>query len=139
MANKRIQECGFHHIALSASNFEKSLQFYTEGLGFTKYRSWKTETGRSIALLNFGNDTYVELFSDGKQEAVPVEPAGSYFHLALRTTDAEGAFHCALSAGAQPHKEPALCILPATPEMRVKIAFVKGPDGELIEFFEPQE
>lgn len=136
MANQVIKDCGFHHIALSASDFEKSLKFYTEGLGYTVYRSWETETGRKIAMLDFGNGTLLELFSDGKRENVPEEPAGSYFHLALKTSDTKAAFESALKAGGTVHKAPSECVIPSCPEIKAVIGFVKGPDGELIELFE---
>ena len=34
MANGKIAGCGFHHVALQTSSFERSLTFYIEGLGF---------------------------------------------------------------------------------------------------------
>ena len=32
--NRKFSGCGFHHVALRASDFDKSLLFYTEGMGF---------------------------------------------------------------------------------------------------------
>lgn len=135
MANEMVKGCGFHHMALAASDFEKSLKFYTEGLGFEIYRSWKTGNGGTIALLDMGNGDLIELFSDGK-EGFHGECAGAYFHLALKTTDAKGAYKRAMEYGATSHKEPAEMCIPSEPPMPVCIAFVKGLDGELIEFFE---
>lgn len=40
MANEKIAGCGFHHVALQTSDFEKSLAFYTEGLGFQLRAKW---------------------------------------------------------------------------------------------------
>ncbi|MBQ2966635.1 MAG: VOC family protein [Clostridia bacterium] len=136
MANQVVENCGFHHIALSASDFEKSLKFYTEGLGFTVYRSWIAGSGKKIALLDMGNGNCIELFSDGEKAEYPAEPAGSYFHLALNTTDAKSAYEKAIAYGAPSHKAPAEYTLPAQPPIEAVIAFVKGPDGELIEFFQ---
>lgn len=134
--NKVVKNCGFHHIALSASDFEKSLKFYTEGLGFEVYRSWVAGSGKKIALLDMGNGNCIELFSDGEKAEYPAEPAGSYFHLALKTDDAKDAYEKAIAYGAPSHKAPDTYALPAQPPINAIIAFVKGPDGELVEFFQ---
>ena len=139
MKNQKVKDCGYHHIALSASDFQKSLEFYTKGLGCSVFRTWETEDGRKIAMLDFGNGTYLELFSNGKQQDFLPEAAGGFFHLALKTTDAADAYERALEAGAKPHKMPAECSLPSEPVLHIKTAFVNGPDNELIEFFEIKE
>ena len=118
------------------SDFEKSLKFYTEGLGFTVYRSWIAGSGKKIALLDMGNGNCIELFSDGEKAEYPAEPAGSYFHLALKTDDAKEAYEKAIAYGAPSHKAPDTYALPAQPPINAIIAFVKGPDGELVEFFQ---
>ena len=66
MSNKVISGCTFHHIALQTSNFEKSLKFYTEGLGFEVFRTFTASTGKKVALIDIGEGSYFELFSDGE-------------------------------------------------------------------------
>lgn len=65
MANSIIPGCGVTHISLNASDFDRSVRFYTEGLGFTVFRKWGNP-GRQIALLDSGDGTCIELFSDAK-------------------------------------------------------------------------
>lgn len=134
MANEVVKNCGFHHIALAASDFEKSLKFYTEGLGFKVFRTWTAGSGKTIALLDMGNGDMIELFSDGEAGSHE-ECAGAYFHLALKTTDTVAAYNRALEFGAKSHKVPTDMELPSEPPIPVCLAFVVGPDGELIEFF----
>lgn len=135
MGNEIIKNCGFHHVALSASDFEKSFKFYTEGLGFNLFRTFISSSGKKVALLDMGNGDMIELFSDG-ENGNHDECAGSYFHLALKTTDAKAAYKRAMEFGAESHKVPADMELPSEPPIKACIGFVKGPDGELIEFFE---
>ena len=129
---------GFHHIALHSSDFEKSYKFYTEGLGFTEYRRWKSGE-RTIALLDAGNGAMIELFSNGKERTCFEEQAGHYVHLALRVKDSKAAYEKAMAYGAVSKMEPKVMDLPSEPPIPAVISFVKGPDGEEVEFFEVRE
>lgn len=137
MENKVIGCKGFHHIALHASDFEKSYRFYTEGLGFREYRRWNNPE-RTICLLEMGGDAMIELFSDGAPRTTFEPQSGFYVHLALCVEDSAAAFARAITYGAISKKEPSLMTLPANPPINAVISFVKGPDGEEIEFFEPR-
>jgi glyoxylase I family protein len=136
MENTVIGCTGFHHVALHSSDFEKSYKFYTEGLGFKEYRRWKAANGRTIALLDAGNGAMVELFSDGAERKCFKEQSGFYTHLALCVKDSKAAYERALKYGAQSKMEPTAMELPSEPPIPATISFVKGPDGEEIEFFE---
>ncbi len=138
MANTVIPGMSFHHAALSVSDFDKSLKFYTQALGFTVYRSWTAGTGKKIALLDIGNGSYFEMFSDG-EPCEHTENAGQFFHLALKVTDTKAAYDAAMAGGAVSHKVPTTMLLPSEPPIPVTLAFVLGPDGEQIEFFCPEE
>lgn len=137
MENKIIGCKGFHHIALHASDFERSYRFYTEGLGFREYRRWNNPE-RTICLLEMGGDAMLELFSDGAPRTTFEPESGFYVHLALAVEDSAAAFARAITHGAVSKKEPSLMTLPSTPPINAVISFVKGPDGEEIEFFEPR-
>ena len=136
MANQIIQGCDFHHVALQTKDFEKSLKFYTDGLGFQLRAKWRADSGKEIALLNIGNGSYFELFSDGEPaEEQPVR-AGAFFHLALAVSDTRQAFKRAVACGGVPHVAPKEVSLGEHGEVRAALSFVLGPDGEQIEFFQ---
>ena len=139
MENTVIGCTGFHHVALHSSDFEKSYKFYTEGLGFKEYRRWKAANGRTIAHLDAGNGAMIELFSDGAERTCFEEQSGLYIHLALRVKDSKAAFARALEYGAKVKMEPKEMELPSEPPIPATISFVKGPDGEEVEFFEVRE
>lgn len=137
MANKIIEGCTFHHVALQTSDFEKSLKFYTEGLGFEIYRTFVASSGKNVALLDIGGGSFFEIFSDGEKSDAKRDYAGRYFHLALEVKDAKAAYARAIEYGAEEMgKAPREMELPSNPPMPVVIGFVKGPDGEEIELFQ---
>ena len=137
MSNKVISGCTFHHIARQTSNFEKSLKFYTEGLGFEVFRTFTASTGKKVALIDIGEGSYFELFSDGEVKEDKRDYAGRYFHLALKVDDAKAAYERALEYGGEEMgKAPREMELPTNPPMPVVIGFIKGPDGEELEFFQ---
>jgi glyoxylase I family protein len=131
MANKKIPNAGVHHLALASADFDKSVKFYTEGLGFEKVAEWGEGTGRAV-LLDIGNGSHFEIFANGtKNEEKDVK----FVHFAFATSNPDIAYENALKAGAVSHTEPKSVDIPATPVLPVRIAFVKGPDGEVLEFF----
>lgn len=134
MADKLIT--GFHHLAMHVKDFDASLKFYTEGLGFKVTRAWGQEGSRQTVLLDTGDGNYLEMSSGGPQEP---KPEGAFVHLALRTTDTDRAIERARAAGAEVTVEPKSIVIGATPPIPVRLAFFKGPDGEVIELFEQDE
>jgi len=138
MESKAIEGLSFHHAALQVSDFEKSLKFYTEGLGFTLFRKWTAGTGKTLALIDMGSKEYFELFSDGEKRTHDDAEAGSFLHLALRVKDTKAAYARAIEYGASPLTEPKHVDIPSDPVLPVSLSFVKGPDGEQIEFFQPE-
>ncbi len=130
---------GFHHLALNTSDLEKSVKFYTECLGFTVYRRWKSGDGsKDICLLDCGNGNKMELFSSANPRTTYDEEAGNVIHIAFRVDNAKYWFDKTVSFGAEVHMEIAEKVLPADPPINCILGFVKGPDGELIEFFQEQ-
>lgn len=130
--NLKIGGGGFHHLALRAFNFEATVQFYKEGLGFTEKNYWG-EGDKRVVLLDTGDGNYMEVFAGGTDEQPPV---GSYFHVAFRTNDVDAAVEAAKAAGAVVTVEPKDTVLGVNPPTPVRIAFVKGLNGEIIEFFQ---
>lgn len=131
MANKKVPNIGVHHLALSSADYDKCVKFYTEGLGFTVVAEWGEGTGKA-ALLDIGNGCHFEVFGNGSTNPQKDE---KFVHFAFATSSPDEAYKNALAAGAVSHMEPQSLDIPATPPMPVRIAFVKGPDGELLEFF----
>jgi len=131
MANKKIPNIGVHHLALSAVDFDKSIKFYTEGLGFEKVAEWGEGTGRA-ALLDIGNGVCIEVFGNGSANE---QKDAKFAHFALATSNPDLAYANAIAAGAVSQAEPKSLEIPATPPIPVRIAFVRGPDGEVLEFF----
>jgi len=131
MANEKIPGAGSHHLAISSADFDRSIKFYTEGLGMRPVASWG-EGDKRAALLDIGDGSHVEIFAGGPTQAQERE---RFVHFAFRTSDPDTAFANAIAAGAKEKMLPKTLDIPADPPLPVRIAFVFGPDGEVLEFF----
>jgi len=130
--NKVLGGGGIHHVAIRAKDFDASVRFYTETLGFRKQASWGEGDGRA-AMLDTGNGSCLEVFAGGSPDA---KPEGAILHLALHAADVDAAIARVRAAGAQITMEPATIDVPSQPAaMSIRLAFFKGPDGEVIELF----
>jgi glyoxylase I family protein len=127
--NKVIGGGGFHHVAIRVRDFDASVKFYTEALGFTERVRWGEGDKRGI-LLDTGDGNYLEIFAGG---APGPKPEGAFLHLALRTDNVDAAIEVARRAGMEVTVEPKDVSLGTVP---ARIAFFKGPDGEIIELFQ---
>ena len=122
---------GFHHIGLKCSNIEKSLTMY-KALGMKEVMRWG-EGENMIVMLDIGDGGRIEMFANGSDA---FSPSGKWIHFALKVTDADAAYHHALSVGFASHMEPTSMVLATNPSPTpIRIAFVCGPDGEQLEFF----
>lgn len=136
MANDKIPNLGFHHIALKVKNFDEALKFYTEGLGYKVFTGWG-EAGHEIVMLDLGDGGLLELF---RGESDTVFNDTGYIHFAVKVDDVDAAYNKAIAAGAKPHTLPKVVHLNSKPiDMSINIAFVLGPGGEQIEFFKVVE
>lgn len=132
--NEKIVGCGFHHLSMKVRDLDASVKFYTEGLGFVERFSWGEGTRRTV-LLDTGDGNYFEI-SQGDPEEDHGE--GVFRHIALRADDCEAALEAARAAGAEVTVETRDVTLSAKPPLPIRIAFFKGPDGELIELFQDE-
>ena len=124
---------GIQHVALKASDFQKSRAFY-EGLGLKPLVGWGEGKGEAL-MLDTGCGV-IELFNaDADYPAV-----GRFNHVAFNVgapEDVAEMYELALSLGAKPQQEAkTIPIQNARPYgVVITCAFVYGPDGESVEFF----
>src|SRR6266545_3286699 len=136
------------HVAILCPDVDSSLRFYREALGFSRRYEWtqtKSPAGQVVyegrgVYLELGGHTYIELFPGGRDEVDSA--AGPMHHIALIVPDVDVVYPKCLAAGGQPFPvsdwtgEPTSLLINGEPEMRVRVAFIKGPAGELIELYE---
>lgn len=118
---------GIHHVALKVSDFKKALKFYTEGLGFKYLTGWG-EGDRRICMLDAGGGNKIELFAGGED----APGVGRYIHLAFKSDDPDADYARALELGAVSWRPPYDA---SAGNMNMRLAFVYGPGGEMLEFF----
>ena len=138
---------GFHHVAIRAIDFDETLRFYTEGLGFKVHFPFSVP-GRidRAAFLDAGDGRFVEVFGDGstvqsegrRRRPEEERTEGALLHFCLRVADTPAAYAKALEAGASSRVEPVTRQLSQDPLVEVCIAFVTGPNGEVIEFMQSE-
>lgn len=122
---------GFHHIAMNVTDFDGSVGFYTDVLGFTVAKEWGEPGSRAI-MLDAGNGNYVEMF----EKETADEGKGSLLHLALRSDNCDEIMDRVRESGAEITVETKDVDIQATPVYPVRIAFFKGPSGEILEIFQ---
>lgn len=123
---------GIHHIAIRARDFDASVRLYTEGLGLVPGLAWGEGNSRGLMLLT-ADGSAVELFAGGTDAE---KPEGHFLHLAFTSADPDADFARALAAGATEMRPPYDHVIPTKPEpTHVRLAFVYGLDGEVLEFF----
>jgi catechol 2,3-dioxygenase-like lactoylglutathione lyase family enzyme len=139
---------GFHHVAIRAVDFDATIRFYTQGLGFTVHYRFAVP-GRidQAAFLDTGDGRYIEVFgrgstvqAEGRRRRPDEEPTeGALLHFCLRVADVEASYTQALAAGAVSRRPPGTARLGEDPPTEVQIAFVAGPNGEVIEFLKSDQ
>lgn len=120
-------------MAVWTADWDRSLRFYIDGLGFTQKIIWGESPKRGV-MLDTGDGNYLEIF---EREVAP-EPTGEahILHLCFRVDDCAAAVEVARAAGAQVTTETFAPPVFEKMGLGAKIAFILGPDGEIIEFFE---
>ena len=129
---------GFHHTALRVRDIDASIRFYRDVLGLTLKAHWTMSNGQPAAMLDPGDASYIELFHDPQR---PDDAGGGWLHIALRTDDVDATLEKARDAGCEVTIEPKDVTFQNTtdqapPEIPIRLAFFKGPDGEVIELFD---
>ena len=124
---------GIHHVSLKPAGkaaFDRTVAFYHETLGLPILRAWG-EGDSSGAMLDTGSGI-IEINADGKGE----QTGGAIHHFALATRQVDTVVAAVRAAGYPITVEPADGALPTEPPYRVRMAFCKGPCGEVIELFD---
>lgn len=126
---------GYHHVAVKASDFEKSLGFYKDLLELKQVAAWGEGDGRAV-MLALADDSRIELFAGGHK----IEQAESpYIHIAFRVDCPDCIVEKLRKEGYRVKMEPQDVDISGTPGFKARLAFVYGPDGEEIEFFAPKD
>lgn len=145
---------GLDHVALRAVDFDRTVRFYTEALGFRRAYQWDRSTlelpggtfttGARGAYLDAGDGTLLEVLPGGR----PATPDGILFHYCVHVRDVDAAYRRALAAGATPYAfhlrgpagdtatwggEPVTGYFNGDRRSRSRAAFVRGLNGEVIQ------
>lgn len=129
----------FHHIALRPSprDFDRTLDFYTKVLGAKIDREWVMGETR-CAMIDLGGGILVEIFGNGSRDP----GVGSIPHFAFETDDvAESLRFCremgyseCTPGGLPTDSSLEDFVMSEEPFYAMKIGFILGPCGEVIEF-----
>ena len=121
---------GFHHVAMKVFDFDKTVAFYTEGLGFEKGISWGEGSNRAI-MINIGGGSYLEIFAGGKKAE---DEDGVITHIAFKSKNCDEDLQRAVNAGASVTLEAQNVDIASIPVNPVRIAFCKEPAERLLKF-----
>jgi len=132
--NPIIKGCGTHHIAVQTRDWAASMRLYQDVLGMKLVAEFGSPE-RKIVLLDIGDGSHIELF-EPKSDTPPVDaPATNdpVMHFALTTTNTRASLEHVRQAGYEITVESKEVKLG---QWNVTNGFFKGPNGELIEFFQ---
>lgn len=119
------------HVGIRVSDMDRSIQFYSDVLGFCLRDRVKLGEKVELAFLKTAeSNCEIELVA-GEQEGIALE--GRVHHLAFTVEGIESII--------ERLKENGVTLLDSgTREVLggIKIAFFRGPDGELLELFQPK-
>ena len=122
------------HTMLRVKDLEESIRFYTELLGMQVIKKLDFPEGKfTLAFLGYGPEeaeTVIELTYN--YDHGPYDLGSGYGHIALETADIYGTAETLRAGGALITREPG-----PMKHGKTHIAFLKDPDGYLIELVQP--
>lgn len=133
MGNGQLHQ-GFHHVAISTDDWDSTIGFY-DALGYTSAVGWGEAPNRAV-MLDAGDGTYIEVFERPQGSDKPGE---TLLHFCLRTNDVDAAHAKAMEMGMKEIAAPSSATVSTTSghgEMPVRLSFLEGPTGEVIEFLQ---
>ena len=129
-----VKSCGLHHVTIQTRDWAASMRLYCDVLGMNVLVEFGP-TERRMALLDVGDGSHIELIAPTADTPAVGSPAANdpLVHIALATSDAAGALENVREAGYEITMEPKDVSLD---DLEATVAFFKGPNGEVIEFFQ---
>ena len=121
---------GLAHIGMFVDDLDRSLDFYTNVLGFKKFSGWTGKHNR-VALLRLGTCTLEMMQPLEKKEFA----LGRYAHVALTVSNIEEVYKTLLDKGIKFNSEE-ITVNPTWGPTGAKYILFNGPDGETIEIAE---
>jgi catechol 2,3-dioxygenase-like lactoylglutathione lyase family enzyme len=131
----------FHHVSLSVGDLAAQRRWYAEALGFTEVIEefeladppvrtalLRSAGGVRVELIERAGSARIHVFGD----ALDTVRAQGYGHWALEVDDLDAAFAQLTGHGAAAVSPPAAAVQPGA-----KFAYVKDPEGNLIELVQP--
>jgi glyoxylase I family protein len=125
----------FEHVGMTVSNMDRSVTFYCDLLGLTLHLRKKTDDGADLAFLDAGG-VMLEIIApaNGAKRAVDVpEDTAGLRHLTFLYESVDQTFARLEEAGVEIKERPRFAY---NPEVLQKVAFIRDPDGIIIELAE---
>lgn len=125
-----------HHIGISVSNLDRSLDWYGKHFGFQEHSRTVLDSGLKIVYIS--NGTFeIEVFEQPNSEPLPAvdREVGSSFavqgykHFAFEVDDVDAYWESLVQAGLDQLVPPT-----TNEDLGVRYCFVKDPDGIQLEF-----
>ena len=113
-----------NHVAISVDNYDETVTFYSETLGFPKAFEFDESDGFAMTYLQINRNTFIEIVPSS-----PDRPAG-FVHFGLEVNDAEALVAHLADQGFRT-REPGV-----SPRTGTTIGMAEAPDGTLIEMLE---
>jgi len=137
---------GLSHVAIQARDYQATITFYIEVLGFKLGHHWSLpsfQIKEASMLISPDQRTCIEIFDNdamipaqGKKASSEEDIAhGALLHLAFYVDNVDEMYQKALTHGAKAFIEPDSLSL-GEPPLLVRNAIIHSPNGEVIEFIE---